>query len=70
MKNKEFLDKIKADGIKTIQLQFINIFGHLHLVEVPISQIEKIDNCDVMIDGSSIAGFSTITTSDLFLKPD
>lgn len=70
MTKKEILERLEKDGIKSIQLQFINLNGQLHAVEKPIHQIEKIMDGEIMIDGSSIKGYSTITTSDLFLKPD
>lgn len=70
MTKKEILARLEQDGIKSIQLQFINLNGQLHAVEKPIHQIEKIMDGEIMIDGSSIKGYSTITTSDLFLKPD
>lgn len=70
MTKQEIIEKIKKLDIKYIQLQFININGQLQAVEKPISQLEKIIDNEIMIDGSSIKGYSTITTSDLFLKPD
>ena len=70
MNKQEILEKIKKDNIKYIQLQFININGQLQAVEKPISQLETIMENKIMIDGSSIKGYSNIQTSDLFLKPD
>lgn len=70
MQKLEIIEIVKKTGIKYIQLQFININGQLQAVEKPISQLDKIFNNEIMIDGSSIKGYSTITTSDLFLKPD
>lgn len=70
MQMEKIIEETKKRGIKYIQLQFININGQLQAVEKPVSQLEKIFNNEIMIDGSSIKGYSTITTSDLFLKPD
>lgn len=61
---------IKDKKVKYIQMQFINIHGQLHAIEIPVKRLPDILEGKIMFDGSSIAGYSDITTSDLFLKPD
>ena len=70
MNKKLALETIKKNKIKIIQLQFVNIHGQLHAVEKPISELESIINNETIIDGSSISGYTDISTSDLYLKPD
>ncbi|CAM9098076.1 type I glutamate--ammonia ligase [Mycoplasma todarodis] len=70
MNKKEILDIIKKKEIQFIQLQFINIHGELHSVEIPVNHIEGMLNSETMIDGSSIKGYTKIDNSDLYLKPD
>ncbi|NQZ29444.1 MAG: type I glutamate--ammonia ligase [Mycoplasmatales bacterium] len=70
MNKKEILDIIKQKEIQFIQLQFINIHGELHSVEIPTNHIEVMLNSETMIDGSSIKGYTKIDNSDLYLKPD
>lgn len=61
---------LKDKKIKFIQMQFINIHGQLHAIEIPVARLDDILEGKIMFDGSSIAGYSDITTSDLFLHPD
>ncbi|TCG11478.1 glutamine synthetase family protein [Mycoplasma marinum] len=70
MTRKTLMKKIENSGIEFIQMQFINILGELHSVEIPVNNIEDILDSKIMIDGSSIKGYTTIKDSDLFLKPD
>ncbi|MDO9555753.1 MAG: type I glutamate--ammonia ligase, partial [Atribacterota bacterium] len=39
-------------------------------VEIPVRELEKALNGEIMFDGSSIQGFVRIEESDMFLKPD
>ena len=70
MNKKQIIEMIRKSGIQTIQLQFVNIHGQLHAIEKPISQIDSIIGNTIMIDGSSISGYTNISNSDLFLSPD
>ena len=51
-------------------MQFTDIFGQLKNVAITASQIGKAVNGQVMIDGSSIEGFTRIQESDQYLRPD
>jgi glutamine synthetase len=51
-------------------MQFTDIFGQLKNVAITASQIEKAVNNQIMIDGSSIEGFTRIQESDQYLYPD
>ena len=51
---------VEEEDVKFIRLQFSDIFGMLKNVAVTASQIEKVVNNQIMIDGSSIEGFVRI----------
>ena len=57
-------------NIKFIKLQFVDINGQVKNMTVPSEQIDKILNNEIMLDGSSIKGFRSIETSDMFFHPD
>jgi glutamine synthetase len=53
-----------------IQLQFVDILGIPKCVELPLGELEKAYNNEIMFDGSSIHGFARINESDMALFPD
>ena len=61
---------VNEEDVEFIRLQFTDIFGQLKNVAVTRSQIEKVVKNEVMIDGSSIEGFTRIHESDQYLHPD
>lgn len=61
---------IKAEGIKFIRLQFVDINGMVKNMALPADQIDRILGNEVMLDGSSIKGFRSIETSDMYFFPD
>jgi len=61
---------VKELNVKFIRLQFSDIMGIVKNVEIPIVQLEKALNGELMFDGSSIEGFVRIEESDMYLKPD
>ena len=64
------IEKIKKNNIHFLQLLFTDIFGNPKLCTIS-SQITKSTLRDgASFDGSSIPGYSSITKSDLLLKPD
>ena len=64
------LNKAKELNIKFIRLRFTDILGMPKNVEIPVRELEKALNGEIMFDGSSIQGFVRIEESDMFLKPD
>ncbi|GAH26783.1 unnamed protein product, partial [marine sediment metagenome] len=64
------LNKAKELSIKFIRLRFTDILGMPKNVEIPVRELEKALNGEIMFDGSSIQGFVRIEESDMFLKPD
>lgn len=61
---------IEQYNIKFIKLQFVDINGHVKNMTIPSHHIEKALNNEIMLDGSSIKGFRSIETSDMFFHPD
>ncbi|ACX51540.1 glutamine synthetase, type I [Ammonifex degensii KC4] len=70
MKREEVLRRAREEGVKFIRLQFTDILGVLKNVAIPIDQLEKALNGELMFDGSSIEGFVRIEESDMYLRPD
>ncbi len=61
---------IKEQNIKFIRLQFVDINGQVKNMALPSDQIDRILNNEIMLDGSSIKGFRSIETSDMYFYPD
>ena len=70
LSKEEIAGIIKEQDVKFIRLQFVDINGHVKNMAVPSDQIEKILNNEIMLDGSSIKGFRSIETSDMYFHPD
>lgn len=69
-KKLEVMEKVKANGVRFIRLQFTDICGILKNVAIPVSQLDKALDGELMFDGSSISGFAEIEESDMYLVPD
>ncbi|KGX86011.1 type I glutamate--ammonia ligase [Pontibacillus litoralis] len=63
-------EKIKEENVKFIRLQFTDLLGVIKNVEIPVSQLNKALDNQMMFDGSSIEGFVRIEESDMKLHPD
>lgn len=61
---------IAEENVEFLRLQFSDVFGTIKNVEVPVSQLEKLLDNNLMFDGSSIEGFVRIEESDMYLYPD
>ncbi|MEA3240657.1 MAG: type I glutamate--ammonia ligase [Pseudomonadota bacterium] len=70
MTREEIMKIIKEESIHYFRLQFVDIFGFMKNVSIPLSQIEKALDGNMMFDGSSIEGFARIQESDMYLIPD
>jgi glutamine synthetase len=66
----EILRRVKELNVRFVNLQFTDILGNIKNVAVPVQQLEKALQGQVMFDGSSIEGFVRIEESDMFLAPD
>jgi glutamine synthetase len=66
----EIKKKIAEENVKFIRLQFTDLLGTIKNVEIPVSQIDKALDNQMVFDGSSIEGFVRIEESDMKLHPD
>ncbi|MGM0523140.1 MAG: type I glutamate--ammonia ligase [Bacillota bacterium] len=66
----EILKKVEEENVKFIRLQFTDLLGAIKNVEIPVSQINKALDNEMVFDGSSIEGFVRIEESDMKLYPD
>jgi glutamine synthetase len=70
MTKKELLAKCKAENVRFVRLQFTELYGHLKNVQIPVEEISKALDNEMMFDGSSIRGYKRIEQSDMYFKPD
>ena len=66
----DILQLAKDLKIKFIRLQFADVLGIPKNVAIPVQQLEKALDNELMFDGSSIEGFVRIEESDMYLRPD
>ncbi len=66
----EIMEKVKDNDVKFIRLQFTDIQGIMKNIAIPVSQLGKALEGEIMFDGSSIDGFAEISESDMYLIPD
>jgi glutamine synthetase len=66
----EILARIDAEKIEFINLQFTDVMGIVKSVTIPAKIFDHIIDGGQWIDGSSIAGFTRIAESDMYLIPD
>ena len=64
------LESAKTEKVNFIRLMFTDLFGVIKNVEIPVAQLEKALDNNMMFDGSSIDGFARIQESDMHLYPD
>ena len=68
---KEKIERICSENnVGFIRLQFCDMNGTIKNLSLPISQLNKVLNNEIMLDGSSIKGFRSIETSDMYFYPD
>lgn len=70
MESSELLEKVIADGVVFISLQFTDIMGTVKSVSIPVHRLAEALERGIWFDGSSIEGFARIYEADMFLKPD
>ncbi|KPL18615.1 MAG: glutamine synthetase [candidate division Zixibacteria bacterium SM23_81] len=67
---KQVLDQIKTQNVRTVRLCFSDILGRLKGFAVPANRMEEALDEGLGFDGSSIEGFCRIFESDLLAMPD
>jgi glutamine synthetase len=66
----EVMDRVRDLDVRFIRLQFTDILGVIKNVDIPVEQLPKAMDGQLLFDGSSIEGFVRIEESDMLLKPD
>jgi len=66
----EIIKLVKENDVRFMRLQFTDIQGVMKNLAIPVSQLEKALDGEIMFDGSSINGFADISESDMYLIPD
>lgn len=66
----EVLKRVRELEIRFIRLQFTDILGVPKNVAIPVDQLPKALDNQLMFDGSAIEGFVRIEESDMLLAPD
>ncbi len=67
---KAIMDMVEEYNVQFVDFQFTDLDGVLKAITLPIHKIGDAIDHDVWFDGSSIKGFTTITESDMVLRPD
>jgi glutamine synthetase len=70
LSDSEITELARSKDVQFIQLQFVDIHGKPKNMTVHVNMLDKVLNNEIMLDGSSIAGFRSIETSDMFFYPD
>ncbi len=69
-KKAKIIKLCEENNVGFIRLQFCDINGTIKNLSLPVSQLNKVLNNEIMLDGSSIKGFRSIETSDMYFFPD
>jgi glutamine synthetase len=67
---RELIDRCREQDVKFIRLQFTELHGQLKNVSIPVEELDKALDNELMFDGSSIRGFKRIEQSDMYFLPD
>ncbi|MGM0681954.1 MAG: glutamine synthetase family protein, partial [Thermodesulfobacteriota bacterium] len=70
MTREKIKELVKKENVHIFRMQFVDINGAMKNVAIPLSQLDKALDGQIMFDGSSIDGFARINESDMYLRPD
>ena len=70
MDHKEVLERVRADGVRFVSLQFSDVTGALKSVDLPVERLPIALGEGIWFDGSSVEGFARIQESDMHLRID
>ena len=70
MSYQEIIDRVKADNVKFIALQFTDVTGAVKSVDIPLKHLSRALEEGIYFDGSSVDGFARIQESDMRLVVD
>jgi glutamine synthetase len=67
---RDLIDKCREQNVRFVRLQFSELHGQLKNVSIPVEELEKALDRELMFDGSSIRGYKRIEQSDMYFHPD
>src|SRR5436190_24251572 len=70
MDKQEVLERCRRDNVAFVRLQFTEPYGAVKNVSIPVEELEKALDNELMFDGSSIRGYKRIEQSDMYFHPD
>src|SRR5437773_304262 len=70
MDKHEVVEQCARDSVAFVRLQFTEPYGAVKNVSIPVDELEKALDNELMFDGSSIRGFKRIEQSDMYFLPD
>ena len=70
MDKQEVFEQCARDSVAFVRLQFTEPYGAVKNVSIPVDELEKALDNELMFDGSSIRGFKRIEQSDMYFLPD
>jgi glutamine synthetase len=66
----EVMELVQELDVRFIRLQFTDILGVTKNVDIPVEQLPKALDGQILFDGSAIEGFVRIEEADMLLLPD
>ncbi len=66
----DVMELVRELDVRFIRMQFTDILGVTKNMDIPVEQLPKALDGQLLFDGSSIEGFVRIEESDMLLKPD
>lgn len=64
------IERLEADGVGSVQLQFTDVPGAIKSVTIPVARLASVLETGLWFDGSSVEGLARVAESDLYLRPD
>ncbi len=66
----EVVERVRELDVRFVRMQFTDILGITKNMDIPVEQLQKALDGQLLFDGASIEGFVRIEESDMLLKPD
>ena len=70
MEKRDLIERCREHNVRFVRLQFTELYGQLKNVSIPVEELEKALDNELMFDGSSIRGYKRIEQSDMYFHPD
>ena len=70
MDKRDLIERCREHNVRFVRLQFTELYGQLKNVSIPVEELEKALDNELMFDGSSIRGYKRIEQSDMYFHPD